>query len=45
MLFFGPAVRGRAAPAEPAGKTRTYYVAADDHMLAGMVARYEVKPR
>jgi len=30
MLFFGPAVRGQAAPAEPAGKTRTYYVAADE---------------
>jgi FtsP/CotA-like multicopper oxidase with cupredoxin domain len=30
ILFFGPAVLGRAAPAELTGKTRMYYVAADE---------------
>ncbi|MGD0667974.1 MAG: multicopper oxidase domain-containing protein [Bryobacteraceae bacterium] len=30
MLFSAPAVCGQAAPAEAAGKTRTYYIAADE---------------
>jgi len=30
MLFFGSAARGQSAPAAPEGKTRTYYVAADE---------------
>jgi hypothetical protein len=29
-LFFAPVVRGQAALGEPTGKTRTYYVAADE---------------
>jgi len=30
MLFFGSTARGQSAPAAPEGKTRTYYVAADE---------------
>ena len=30
MLFVGSSVRGQTVPAEPAGKTRTYYVAVDE---------------
>lgn len=30
MFLFGSAVRPQAAPSEPSGKTRTYYVAADE---------------
>ena len=30
MLLLGPTVRGQTAPPEPAGKTHTYYVAADE---------------
>lgn len=30
MLSLGPAVRGQSAAADPGGKTRTYYVAADE---------------
>ena len=30
ILFSGPAVRAQAPQREPAGKTRTYYVAADE---------------
>jgi hypothetical protein len=30
MLFFGPALRGQAAQADATGKTRRYYVAADE---------------